>query len=322
MFKNPEADLKKLGVKNINCLLTDGGLGDMLAALVAVNYIVKTYKHVNLLVWVPDYLLEFAKNVLPTVSVRDFTTAKEKYNPELPSITTRWNGRHSGMKVHPVDYAFHMLCDQDVALKHKNYLKPDFTKVNRALPVEMFRTYVVVTTGFTAANREFLPDTINAITKYIKEAGYDVVFLGKKQTTTGTKHIIQGNFNEEIDFSVGTNLIDKTSLLEAALVMNDSMAVVGLDNGLLHLAGCTSVNIVGGFTNVDPKFRMPYRQDKLGRWYHPVVPPESLGCRFCQSNMNFVYNHDFKECFNGPQDYSCIKQLTADLYIKELEKIL
>lgn len=320
MFRSKD-DLDILGKKSINCLLTDGGVGDMIASMVVVDYIHKTYPHVNLLVWVPDYILQFAQNLLPNLSVRDFTSAIKKYNSSLPGISTRWNGRHSGMKVHLVDYSFHMLCDEHVDNTKKNYLKANLDKVNFA-PVSLARRdkYVVMTTGFTAPNREFKSDYVNEVVDYIRSLDYQVVFLGKKQAETGTKHIIKGQFSDKIDFTKGFNLIDKTTLLQAAKIMSQAKAVVGLDNGLLHVAACTDVPIVGGFTNVDPLYRMPVRNDILGHNYYPVVPPESLGCRFCQTRMNFMYGYDFKECFY--KDYECLKQLEAKLYIEQLEKIL
>src|SRR5207245_757155 len=114
--------------------------------------------------------------------------------------------------------------------------------------------------------------------------------------------------------------INKTNLLESREIINKAKTIVGLDNGLLHIAGTTNIPIIGGFTTVEPKYRMPYRNNVLGYNYYPVVPPESLVCRFCQSNWTFTYEQDFKVCYY--KDYLCIKQLSADLYIKELEKIL
>lgn len=310
---------EKLHKTTINCMLTDGGLGDIIASFTAVDYIHKTYKHVELLVWVPDYILDLAKNVLPNVSVRDFSTAKSKFDSTRPNINTRWNGRSSPMKMHLVDYAFHVLCDQHPTIEQKNYLKANLDEV-RIGRLKLPKNYVVLTTGFTAPNREFLPKHINKIVEYTKSKNYDIVFLGKKQSKTGAKHIIEGNFKEDINYNVGLNLIDKTSLLEAAKVISKARCLIGLDNGLMHLAGMTDTIIVGGFTNVEPKQRMPIRNNILGWNFLPVVPPTELSCNFCQSRMNFLYGHDFKECYY--KDLKCLELLSADLYIEQLEKIL
>lgn len=311
---------ERFEVHHVNCLLTDGGLGDLIAALVAVDYVHNTYKHVKLHVWVPDYALSLVSMALPKVKVNNFTTAKRKYDASKPTINTRWNGRSSPMKRHLVDYAFEVLCDEAPTIDKKNYLRIDTSKV-KVTHFDLPEKYVVMTTGFTAPNREFLSQYINEVVAYIKSKGYYVVFLGKTQTATGTKHMIKGNFSDEIQYNEGLNLIDKTSLLEAMKICGDAKAVVGLDNGLLHIAGCTDVAIVGGFTNCDPKTRMPFRNNELGWNFYPVVPPPlKKSCNFCQTRLNFVYGHDFKECYY--KNMNCLESLEPKLYIEQLEKIL
>lgn len=302
--------------QKINCLLTDGGLGDMVASFVAVDYIHKTWDHVELLVWVPDYILGLAQNLLPNLSVRNFTTAKQKYNNSIPNINTRWNGRQSPLKTHVIDYAFNMLCDYVPSIEHKNYLKANLTAV-RVGRLKLPENYIVITTGFTAPNREFLPKHINSIVDYARSKNLNVVFLGKRQSYTGDRHIIKGTFNEDIDYSRGSNLVDKTTLLEAAKIMQESKCVIGLDNGLLHLSGCTNTTIIGGFTNVDPITRLPVRNNILGWNYHTVVPDKELSCKFCQTKLNFVYGHDFKTCYE--KTYECLNQMTAEKFIEKLE---
>lgn len=304
---------------DLNIVLTDGGLGDHVASLVAVDYIAKNYPYVTVYLWVPDYLLEFAKTALPGVRIKNFTDAKKYYSADKPFVTTRWDGRTSGMRMHLLDYAFATLCDNIVGYEEKNYLQVDTSKV-KITHFKLPEKYVVMTAGFTAPSREFLPEYVNTVVKYVKSKGYEVIFIGKKHTYTGTIHTIKGNFKEEIDFSAGMNLIDKTSLLEATKIMGLAKCVIGLDNGLLHLAGCTEVPIVGSFTSVEPKARMPVRHNQLGWNYYPVVPPPSLGCGFCQSRLNYIYDHDFKNCIK--QDYECLTVLKPELYIEQLNKVL
>ena len=305
---------------NVNCILMNGGVGDHVGSLVAINYILNSYPWVNLLIWVPDFLLEFAKNVLPDHAiVRDYTAMKTKYNREITTITTEWDGRTSPMKMHSVDYAFLKLCDEAVGLEHQNYLKVKFNKVdisNIALPEK----YVVIATGFTAPVREFHPPTVNAISEYLVAKGITPVFLGQTLTPTGAKHIIQGTFNKDIDYSTGLNLINQTTLLQAAKIMQGAKAMVGVDCGLMHIAGCTDVPIVGGFTTVRPELRAPIRNNTLGLNFYSVVPDTGLECKFCQSNTNFLYGHDYKFCIY--KDYKCVPQLSAEKFINHLTTIL
>lgn len=312
--------------KTINLLHLDGGVGDHIAALVVVDYILKRYPWITPLVWTPDYLTDFAKNVLPEyTTINSYTQMRGKYDPSRTTKTTKWDGHTSPMKIHCLDYAFLRLCDELPRLEHKNYLKVKFDKIiskNFDLPEK----YVVFTTGFTAEVREFLPNTINTLVNYVKSKGYEAVFLGETQTKTGAAHIIQGKFKEEINFNAGINLIDKTSVLEAANIIQHSKAVLGVDNGLLHLAGCTDATIVSGYTTVRPEIRNPVRNNILGLNCYNVVPDDVLECKFCQQDTNFLYGHDYKKCWYKEKkirrDISCVDQMTADKFIKHLENIL
>lgn len=305
-------------LRKVNCILMNGGVGDHMGSLVAVDYIIRSYPWITLLVWVPDFLLAFAKNVLPNGTfVSNYSAMKLIYNQELTTITTEWDGKTSPMKMHSVDYAFLKLCDEAVSVDKKNYLRVNFDGIQvHALPEK----YVVLTTGFTAPVREFLPEAVNGVADHVLQKGYTPVFLGQKDTKTGAAHVIQGTFNDQIDFGKGISLIDQTSLLEAAKVMQGAAAVVGVDCGLLHVAGCTSVPIIAGFTTVNPELRAPIRGSILGKDFYPVVPDEALGCRFCQVSTNFLYGHDYKYCMY--KDYQCVKQLTAAKFIEQLDKVL
>lgn len=306
--------------KTVNCILMNGGVGDHIASLVAANYILKNYPWIKLLIWVPDFLLEFSKNVLPKKAiVNNYSSMKYKYDPEEITKTTEWDGVISPMKIHCLDYAFLKLCDEIPDIEHMNYLKVNLSKVHLS-KFKLPEKYIVITTGYTAAVREFRAESVNKIAKYAKQKGYEIIFLGQTSTKTGSSHTIVGVFDENIDFSIGLNLIDKTSLLEAAKIMSKAKAVIGVDNGLLHVAGCTDVAIVGGFTTVSPDLRMPVRNNELGWNYFPVMPDASLACSYCQSQTNFLYGHDYKTCMY--KDNLCTYQMASEKFIKELEKIL
>lgn len=305
--------------EELNILLDDGGLGDCIARLPAVKYVMENHPHMQIRLWVPDYFLDFAKRSLPDkVITRGFSEAAKKYNEHLPARAFRVH-IHTNLSTHMTDHAFNIICNKSVEPKDKNYIKIDTSDVN-VTKFKLPEKFVVITTGFTAEVREMRPDIVNTLVSYIKSKGYEIVFLGKEETSNGYLHTIKGTFKSDINFAEGTNLINKTNLVESHAVISKAKTVVGLDNGLLHVASCTDIPIVGGFTTVEPKYRMAYRNDVLGYNYYPVVPPESLNCRFCQSNWTFTYEHDFKTCYY--KDYECTKQLSASRYIEQLEKIL
>jgi ADP-heptose:LPS heptosyltransferase len=309
---------KQPGLLHMNVLMEDGGLGDSIARLPAIKYVADHHKHIQQHLWVHKYFKEFAKNCLvgTNVIVRGWDEEK-KFKPRL----TRCFGRHiyNNMASHLTKHAFHVLVNKDVEDEFLNYLQPDLSKVD-IIKFNLPKNYVVMTTGFTANARQFYSEYINEINAYIVSRGYSVVFLGKKEINTGTKHIIKGAFSNEIDFSIGYNLIDQTSLLETTKIISEAKTIIGLDNGILHLAGCTDIPIVGSFSSVEPRFRMPYRRNILGWNYYPVVPDVSLKCRFCQSNQTYTHGHSFTECYY--KDYACLNMMKPNLYIEQLEKLL
>lgn len=313
---------QKPKTKTINLMLLDGGVGDHIASLVAVNYVIEQYPWITPLVWMPDYLVALAKHLLPQDTyIKGFSDMRGQYDPSKPTKTTKWDGHTSPMKIHLVDYAFLRLCDENPDIKHKNYLKIN-TKTLQVLDLPV--DYVVFTTGFTADVREWPATEINKTAKFVKSKGYTPVFLGETQTKTGGSHIIKGTFKEEIDFSLGISLIDKTSLLQAAGIINNAKAVLGVDNGLLHLAGCTDTTIIGGYTTVTPQIRLPIRNNVLGSNCHTVVPGADLECSFCQQNTNFLYGHDYRNCLfkDAPKKNKCTTQMTAEKFILKLETVL
>lgn len=313
--------------EEVNILFNAGGLGDCIARMTVVKYLIKIYPYVTFYIYVPDYFEDLAKNLVPEARIRIFSKADKQYNVKLGARKSDTES-HSTLRSHLVDQAFHVLADKQVDIEHKNYCKLRTKSIN-IYNFKLPEKYVVITTGYTAIVREMKSKTVNELTDYIISKGYTPVFLGNKQTEIGLPGdhlLIKGNFPDAINYSKGIDLIGKTSLLEAGKIISESKCIIGLDNGLMHLAGTTNAPIIGGFTTVEPKYRMPYRDNTLGKDFYPVVPDESLACRFCQSNWDFIYDHDFRECYyikkEMDNEIQCTKSLTSDKFIVQLEKIL
>lgn len=316
MFRENELPKRRTA---INVLLTGGGMGDLLCYLVTTNYMVTELKHVDPLIWVPDYLLDFAKNVLPKeAKVYNYTTALKKYNNEMTGVTTEWKGLHSARSIHPIDYANHMLIDNDLPMEKKNYLKFD----NSNIDISQFNLpekYVCISTGSTAKTKELPITILNQITDYVIEKGYVPVFIGKAVIEAGAGPKMTASL-AEIDYYKGINLTNKCSLIETAAIITKSTGYIGVEGGLTHLAGFTDVPMVVGYTFADPARMSPIRNNQHGYNMHYVLPDESLKCKYCVSRVSLLYNHDFKNCMYD--DYLCVKQLTIDKWKRQLDKIL
>jgi len=93
-------------------------------------------------------------------------------------------------------------------------------------------------------------------------------------------------------------------LTQTSLIAN-CRCFVGSDTSLLHAAGATATPIVGIFTSVWPKFRLPWRDGVLGANCRVVMP--NLTCLGCQERApvpNIV-----EVCERG--DIACVERVTA-----------
>lgn len=265
---------------------------------------------------------DFAKLCLPTMSVRNYTEAKTKYDGGKPGITTQWRGQHTPMRTHPVYYSFHQMADCHPTINQMNYLKPDLTKVK----IDRFNLpeqYVVLQGAYTEIVKTMPATTFNTLKQYFLDSGLKVVCLGKTVNYTGYADIAsKAKVDVNYDFNGTINLIDKTQLTESAKIIAGAKLFVGMDGGLVHLAGHTDVPIVAGFTFASPEHLMPIRNNEIGYKTYPIVPSEKLGCRFCQTKGVLYFDHDFRDCLYGPNDYTCTKQMDAGSFISQIEKAL
>lgn len=309
----------KFPKERVNFLFDLGGLGDNIARLPAMKYVLDVHKQVDEIIWVPDYFYPLAKNMIPEANWKKFSEGENEYEKDLPGRTTS-SRAITNLKIHMTDHGFMTLAHEVPSVEYRNYLKLNTNPIS-IKKFDLPEKYVVVPVGYTAPIREFLPEYVNKIVEYIRYKGYQVVFLGNRDTRTGIEaDNIRGNFSQEIDYKAGIDLINKTSLLEAGKIISKAKCIVGLDNGLLHLAGCTDIPIVYGFTSVKPEHRLPYRHNEMGWNCYVVVPPDSEPEKFCQSIWDFCFEHDFK--FSYYKNDSLIRSVTPELYIEQLEKIL
>lgn len=318
MFRKDKS-FKKL--EDLNIQFNSGGVGDCVAQMSSIKYMRDNAPNVRMHVWVPDYFVDFARKICPGVMIKSLTDAKTKYKEKMAGVQMHHPlNQHTSMGTHLVDIAFNLLVDKSVPMEHKNYLSLNTSTID----VKRFKLpdeYIVLTVGYTAAVREMLPAAANGIIDYCKGRNMPVVVLGNVASKVGMGgKPIKGNFKEEIKYGDTINLVNKTTLLEAGAIIAHSKCIVGLDNGLLHIAGTTEVPIVCAYTTVKKEHRMPIRHNEIGWNCYPIEPPETLECRGCQSNFIHVYFHDFRECYYG--DYACVSQITSDKYIEQLEKIL
>lgn len=315
--------LLQLPKQLINLALNDGGIGDQVCRLPAIKYCLDQYPHVSYEVWTPGYFVDFARHFFRGYEDRcqfiPMARMPLLMDQSLMSVAFK-NDYVTTLRMHLVDHAFNIMDGAVPDVKYRNYLKLSIDEIDTTKFCLKPDTYICLTPGYTATVRALLPQVWNALAAYIVGKGLTPLWLGNKEAVETPGVTIKAQIDEEIDFSVGIDLRQQTSLLEAGKIMALSAATVGLDNGLLHVAGCTDTKIVAGYTSVSSEIRLPYRKNQLG-WNTYVVEPEaSLDCRYCQVQFNYLFHHDFRNCYT--KTLECVKQLTAEKFIQQLEAAL
>jgi heptosyltransferase III len=102
---------------------------------------------------------------------------------------------------------------------------------------------------------------------------------------TQTDHLIyQVGSTHEISFDHHprlVNLLGKVSIQQLKLLIEKSVAYIGIDSGTLHVAACTQTPIVSMFTSAHHSLREP-----RGRNRNLFVPvPADIACYGCQSRL-------------------------------------
>lgn len=311
--------------EEIHVAFNQAALGDSISTLPALVYALKNYHTTVFNIWPPDYqasLVAHALSPYPNARVRPASKINTEADKELPAAFNKFLNSYTTLKTELVPYTFRALLDHDppspVDMEYVQ-VTPKSEVISQAKNLlGGIEKYVVVTLNYTSETRRFLPKVANPVIDFIVAKEYTPVFLGSAKAPVNGGEAIQSH-TTGADLSKGLSLLDRTSLEEAQAILGGATAVVGVDNGLLHLAATSQVPIVAGFTNVDPKTREPYRNGVKGWKWHNVVPTNELACRYCQSRWHLCYKVKFTECWY--KDYQCL-DLNPDEFIFYLRQYL
>lgn len=289
--------------KPVNFHITDGGIGDYICYMSALVWIAQTHPHVEGFVYCGEIFKELAENILAPFMPRwkiyersALTESKARKRPTYGPLVRPINC----CGAHPVDLGFMYYANINPPPPEANFYPKLNLHALKSLSCE--KPYVVMTPGAAHSNRQMAAAAFNGIKDHLISQDIVPVFLGKKQMTAKRKI----NFHDGYNYDGGLDLREQTSLLEAAAIMSKAQAVIGLDNGLLHLAACTEVPIVFGYTIASPEHRQPRRRKGLLRQIYP--DPKQLTCTFCQSQMRLMFDHEFSKCMY--KDDLCIDALS------------
>lgn len=299
--------------------LCGGGIGDYIHWIAGLRYAIKINKHLEGVIVCFPFFEDLARLWLSDLAPRFTLYVTKDLWKDLESIG--YPACVPDGKQFANATGFHLTRLGFIYYTQKG----DYPKDERTLPIirgdetdlskfNLPVNYAVITTEATADNRRFPARYVNALTFYLIQRGITPVFLGKKDLAPD----YQSEASEGLQMTGIMDLREKTTLVEAACILAGGMAVMGLDNGLLHLAACSRVPVGFIFTNVAPELRIPYRQK--GTTTAAISPPEDLTCRHCCSRMPTLPGHDYKRCLYG--DNFCVTSFKEDDLIAVLQRLI
>lgn len=297
----------------INVLLNTGGMGDQVCRLPAIKHLLENYPHITMHAYCPTYWVEVLQHFFGRFhQLKIYPKDDQVVNfPRRAGYYFIGTGDkrhlHTTLGTHLVDYAYNILLDRQPLGAERDYLSIKVETKAKGAP------YAVLTPGFTSPVRSLPGDVWNSIAAYLVTLGVTPVWLGKR-AIYGSQATL---FYDDVDYTVGRDMRDKTTVLEAAMIMSQASFVLGLDNGLMHVAALSDVPIIAGYSSVKAVYRLPVRHGELG-WNVKVVEPDS--CHGCENIMRFNYGHDFRTCYYG--DMVCTKELTFDKWRERIDQVL
>lgn len=306
--------------QQLSCIFINGGFGDYITWLQPIRWLASEAKWIKGTLVVPKYFREMAEYFLrpfPEWTFLDHSELRDRR--DLDGVPFRGPVVLDQQALNAT--GAHLLTCGWVYFTNKEKAPEGWDSYPQFAQVDLDETlsryiggvpapgrYAVLTTGVTTPSRHVPGKYWNYVIEHIRERGLTPVFLGKAVVETGNARNIHTEYDRETRFDLGLDLRDKTTLLEAAAIMSRAAVVIGHDNGLLHLAGCTAAPIVFGYNLASPEHREPRRP--AGRTYNVTLTHAELACNHCQSNMNFILGYNFRQCLYG--DLACIHKLFED----------
>ncbi len=293
-----------------------GGLGDTIARLPAFRYIHDTYQHVTLDVYVQDSWVELTRHLLPpSLRLRYFPLSTCPASFAGPVVDFD-KDRLSSLALNLTTHAFLTLIDQlSPSASEAGYpVAPEVPHEERYIIPS--RPYVVFTTDYTAPSRAWSALAINELALMLKGRGINCVLVGRSgEIPSGVPgDPVCVSKNSDILKHRFIDLRDGTTLIEALRIMQKAKAVIGLDNGLIHLAHCTRTPVVVGYSTLTPQHRLPSRPEGSTLWLEPTTE-----CRGCQSKGFFDPDWDYRRC--KKETYECLPTLSAERYWMKLKEL-
>ncbi|MCA9339388.1 MAG: hypothetical protein KDA17_00580 [Candidatus Saccharibacteria bacterium] len=287
-------------------------MGDMICWLSAIKYAADNYNFVRGHLIVPNFFLGIAANVLHGYDNWEIhaDSVPKKLQGGLP-LKQQVLHPINATGAHLVDLGYMYFMNITTPVDGGLYPELNWEDTDVELPKKLRgEKYVVMTPVIGAITRMMPAETYNGIVDHVLSMGLTPVHLGRR-TMQGRNLVVR----EDYDLS-GIDLLDQTTLKEAAWIMKHALVTVGIDNGLLHLAAMTDASIVYGYTIAGPRQRRIRRRS--GDTFEVFADKSEVPCLFCQEHVRFLVNHDFKNCLYKDEVPKCIEGIKKWQWVKAI----
>lgn len=309
-------------VMPVNYVLTAAGVGDYVNYSGALLWIAKTQPWLHGKVYCLDIMVPFLRHVLSPYEGWSVESGEHGNTLSSDVVLVAPHMEINGANVcpqllgpvhtHLFDLGFAFFANRCGAPPEAKL--PYVTQGREKLPKklrDLAGKYVVFTPGVVTPSRETTGRHWNPVINHVTERGMTPVFLGRNRITSS----LHADFPDDIAYDSGIDLRNQTTLLDAAVICEYANCVIGLDNGLLHLAATTDAKIVFGYNIAAPEHREPRRD--WGRTVNVALTKGELACAHCQSTMFGTHLHSFHNCMywkttERGQRLDCIEMLFAD----------
>jgi FkbM family methyltransferase len=196
------------------------------------------------------------------------------------------------------------------------------------LNVVLPETYVVLHVTSNWPNRTWDKKNWQKLINWLSDNQIFTVLIG-----SGYREELHSSYSDkpldkecpEFDNLYGIDLTNQGTMSDMWWVINESMCIITMDSGPLHLAGTTDTHIIQLGSAINPKLRAPFRNGTQDYKYDFIGGTCSI---FCNSDLkyNVKYWGDINHvppqpyCLEEKPTYECHPQL--DSVIEKVNKVL
>lgn len=304
-------------------ILNTIAMGDTIAAAPVIKYLLDTYYVTpeSHLVIVKKQFHAFYETFVNPNNLIDFDSTENPFwgipDGFAVGLLNKKNDakfvRNTPKKLHLSQYASLCYSDSLIPLDQLKYIPIKSVDVSD-YNIDFTRSVVLIT-SYRDATREWPATEIIKLAQWITNQGLTPIFVGKTDMDQHLekKHLIPKSALPDNASDYGVDLRNKTDLYQLASIMDQAIAVCGVDSGPIHLAGTTNTPIVCGYSTVSPEYRIPIRNAIT----YTIVP--ELECHNCESKWRTSF-WNFEKCYFGHAN--CCTEFTAEKYIHYLKEIL